>query len=237
MLSLGACFSSHCTLLMRTFIHSRVRTPVRVSCIPHPLQWISNLTARWLYVYVCVCDCAQVCIILVITTIATGSVVTGLRSGLKTLSQVTFILGNILLFSLLFLDNTWYDAVSVVVTQCVLADCCLVRCCVSAHITSFTCARLASRFLLNSYVQSLGHYVQYVIMVGSQCDTWEQLSLEFKTSAQLAAGYESPNYLWDSGPNRLIEPLQKATGPLCRHASLLVVLVLCWRAGRQRLSL
>ena len=121
---------------MRTFIHSRVRTPVRVSCIPHPLQWISNLTARWLYVYVCVCDCAQVCIILVITTIATGSVVTGLRSGLKTLSQVTFILGNILLFSLLFLDNTWYDAVSVVVTQCVLADCCLVRCCVSAHTTS-----------------------------------------------------------------------------------------------------
>lgn len=119
MLSLGACFSSHCTLLMRTFIHSRVRSPVHVSCIPHPLQWISDVTARWLYVYVCVCDCAQVCIILVITFTATGSVVTGLRSGLKTLSQVTFILGNILLFSLLFLDNTWYDAVSVVVTQCV----------------------------------------------------------------------------------------------------------------------
>ena len=80
--------------------------------------------------------------------------------------QITFTLGNILLFSLLFLDNTW--------------------------------------FLLNSYVQSLGHYLQYVVMVGFQCDTWEQLNLEFTVGAS--------NYLWDAGPNRLIDPLMKATG-------------------------
>jgi choline/glycine/proline betaine transport protein len=49
----------------------------------------------------------QVCIILIITFLATFSVVTGLRAGLKTMSQITFTLGNILLFSLLFLDNTW----------------------------------------------------------------------------------------------------------------------------------
>ena len=49
----------------------------------------------------------QVCIILIITFLATFSVVTGLRTGLKTMSQITFTLGNILLFSLLFLDNTW----------------------------------------------------------------------------------------------------------------------------------
>lgn len=68
------------------------------------------------------------------------------------------------------------------------------------------------RFLLNSYVQSLGHYFQYVVMVGFQCDTWEQLSLEFKTKDQLASTYSEPNYLWDSGPNRLLEPLLQATG-------------------------
>ena len=44
----------------------------------------------------------QVCIILIITFLATFSVVTGLRAGLKTMSQITFTLGNILLFSLLF---------------------------------------------------------------------------------------------------------------------------------------
>ena len=79
-------------------------------------------------------------IICVITFIATCSVVSGIKNGIKRLSQLTFGLGNALLFSLVYLDNTWY--------------------------------------LLNSYVQSLGHYVNYFIQVGFQCDTFSQLGLE-----------------------------------------------------------
>ena len=79
-------------------------------------------------------------IICVITFIATCSVVSGIKHGIKRLSQLTFGLGNALLFSLVYLDNTWY--------------------------------------LLNSYVQSLGHYVNYFIQVGFQCDTFSQLGLE-----------------------------------------------------------
>lgn len=86
-------------------------------------------------------------IICVITLIATLSVVTGLDKGLKRLSQLTFGLGNLLLFMLLYLDNTW--------------------------------------FLLNSYVQSLGHYLTYVIQVGFQCDTFETLNLEFAGNSKL----------------------------------------------------
>jgi choline-glycine betaine transporter len=73
--------------------------------------------------------------------------VTGLDKGLKRLSQLTFGLGNLLLFMLLYLDNTW--------------------------------------FLLNSYVQSLGHYLTYVIQVGFQCDTFETLNLEFAGNSKL----------------------------------------------------
>ena len=114
-------------------------------------------------------------IICIITLIATISVVTGLDRGLKRLSQLTFglgissrqslyaiaqlcvrmqthsrsvaLAGNLLLFSLVYLDNTWY--------------------------------------LLNSYVQSLGHYITYVIQVGFQCDTFETLGLEFKANSNL----------------------------------------------------
>merc|ERR1712216_612029 len=82
----------------------------------------------------------KVAIICVITFIATCSVVSGIKNGIKRLSQLTFGLGNALLFSLVYLDNTWY--------------------------------------LLNSYVQSLGHYVNYFIQVGFQCDTFSQLGLE-----------------------------------------------------------
>jgi len=47
-------------------------------------------------------------IIWVITLIATASVLTGLRYGIKTLSEICFYLGNFLLMSTLFLDDTWY---------------------------------------------------------------------------------------------------------------------------------
>jgi len=89
----------------------------------------------------------KVGIIALITLVATTSVVTGLDKGLKTISQITFGLGNLLLFSLVYLDNTWY--------------------------------------LLNTYVQSIGHYAQYIVMVGFQTDAFEQLSHEFVPSSNL----------------------------------------------------
>jgi choline-glycine betaine transporter len=84
----------------------------------------------------------KVGIICVITLIATCSVAIGLNKGLKTISQVTFGLGNTLLLLLLYLDNTWY--------------------------------------LINVYVQSLGHYLQYIVAVAFQTDAFEQLSFEFQ---------------------------------------------------------
>eukprot|EP00960_Hanusia_phi_P005693 165070-Hanusia_phi.AAC.1 len=59
-------------------------------------------------------------------------------------------------------------------------------------------------FLLNSYVQSLGYYIQYVIQVGFECDTWQQLNIEFKNNGE--------NQLWDSGPNKLYDKVTKAIG-------------------------
>ena len=50
----------------------------------------------------------KVGIITLITLMATITVVTGLDKGLKSISQITFGLGNLLLFSLVYLDNTWY---------------------------------------------------------------------------------------------------------------------------------
>jgi len=35
-------------------------------------------------------------------------------------------------------------------------------------------------FLLNSFVQSVGHYFQWLISVSFQCDTWQQLAFEFQ---------------------------------------------------------
>ena len=115
-------------------------------------------------------------IIFIITGTATLSVVTGLRRGLKTFSQITFTLGNLLLFSLVYLDNTW--------------------------------------FLLNSYVQSMGHYLQYITVVGFETDAWQQLSLEFQPSSNLwdQAGFTKDadgNSVWR---NKLYETVTKATG-------------------------
>ena len=113
----------------------------------------------------------KVGIIVIITTIATLSVVTGLDRGLKRLSQMTFFLGNLLLFSLVYLDNTWY--------------------------------------LLNSYVQSLGHYVNYVIQVGFQCDTFEQLGLEFGAKSNI---WDQTGFQEGAWTNKVYNTVKTATG-------------------------
>lgn len=51
----------------------------------------------------------QVGIICIITGLATFSVVSGLRKGLLPFSLLTFGLGNLLLFMMVYLDNTWYE--------------------------------------------------------------------------------------------------------------------------------
>ena len=121
----------------------------------------------------------KVGIICVITAIATISVVTGLDKGLKTISQVTFGLGNLLLFSLVYLDNTWY--------------------------------------LINSYVQSFGHYIQYLVLVGFQTDAFEQLSLEFAPSSVLwdQAGFrdvDNDAATPKTWANKVYTDVSKATG-------------------------
>lgn len=117
----------------------------------------------------------KVGIICIITFAATVSVVTGLDKGLKTFSQITFFMGNLLLLSLLYLDNTWY--------------------------------------LLNSYVQSLGHYLQYVVMVGFQTDAFEQLSLEFNPTSNIwdQTGWSSKSGEW-TWVNKVHESVTAATG-------------------------
>merc|ERR1712038_2182689 len=50
----------------------------------------------------------QILIIIVITLLATASVVAGLKRGIQMLSFVAFGLSAFILFSVLFLDETWY---------------------------------------------------------------------------------------------------------------------------------
>jgi len=50
----------------------------------------------------------QVLIIVVITLLATGSVVMGLKRGIKALSMIAFGLSFFILLSVLFMDQTWY---------------------------------------------------------------------------------------------------------------------------------
>ena len=70
----------------------------------------------------------------VITVFATVSISLGLHRGIQTLANFTFSVGLLVVFCLLFMDNTW--------------------------------------FLLNSFVQSVGHYFQWVVQVGFQTDSW-----------------------------------------------------------------
>uniref|UniRef100_A0A7S1HHQ7 Uncharacterized protein n=1 Tax=Hemiselmis andersenii TaxID=464988 RepID=A0A7S1HHQ7_HEMAN len=107
-------------------------------------------------------------IILIITVFATGSVMLGLDRGLKNMALCAFGLGNLLLVSLVMLDNKW--------------------------------------FLFNSFVQSMGHYFQWVVQVGFETDTWPLLNLEFDRS--------NGNELWDQqfGERNLINKVEAATG-------------------------
>jgi len=57
-------------------------------------------------------------------------------------------------------------------------------------------------FLLNSVVQSTGHYFQWVIQLGFRTDTWEQLGIEFGTS----------NLFW--GSNKSSKPDGTWVGPI-----------------------
>ena len=50
----------------------------------------------------------KILVVLVITTVATLSVLSGIDNGIKGLSNMTFGLGNLLLLMCLFFDNTWY---------------------------------------------------------------------------------------------------------------------------------
>jgi len=81
-------------------------------------------------------ETVQSLIIWCITACATTSVLCGLKVGIKNLSQITFSIGLIFLFSLILADSPF--------------------------------------FLLNSFVQSIGHYLQWVTVVGWDCDTWPQ---------------------------------------------------------------
>lgn len=92
----------------------------------------------------------QIALIWGITLAATISISLGLHRGIQTIANFTFAVGLLVVFSLLFLDNTW--------------------------------------FLLNSFVQSIGHYFQWVIQVGFQTDAWQQLGLEFSSGKNLLLG-------------------------------------------------
>ena len=92
----------------------------------------------------------QIALIWAITGFATVSISLGLRRGIRRAANVTFAVGLLIIFSLLFLDNTW--------------------------------------FLLNSFVQSVGHYFQWILSVGFQTDAWQQLGLEFSSGNNLLIG-------------------------------------------------
>jgi len=49
----------------------------------------------------------KIVVVLIITIIATISVLSGVDTGIKGLSVITFAIGNILLLALMFFDNTW----------------------------------------------------------------------------------------------------------------------------------
>mmetsp|Transcript_30151 Transcript_30151/g.71391 ORF Transcript_30151/g.71391 Transcript_30151/m.71391 type:complete len:487 (+) Transcript_30151:79-1539(+) len=57
-------------------------------------------------------------------------------------------------------------------------------------------------FLLNNYIQSCGHYIQWLTQLSFETDSWQMLSHEFMP--------DSGNKLWDSGTDRLLVPVQIA---------------------------
>mmetsp|Transcript_5419 Transcript_5419/g.6237 ORF Transcript_5419/g.6237 Transcript_5419/m.6237 type:complete len:908 (-) Transcript_5419:199-2922(-) len=124
----------------------------------------------------------QVGLILVITCVATISVITGINNGIRRLSEICFAMGCFILIMFLFMDNTW--------------------------------------FLLNSFVQSTGHYFQWVIQVGHECDTWQQLNLEFQNGMSGAADYQyATNQLWGSGSEKLYDRISDAMVNTAGHGT------------------
>ena len=103
-------------------------------------------------------------VIVVITIVATLSVLFGIDTGIKYLSTFTFAIGNVFLFSLMFFDNTWY--------------------------------------FLNVLVQTIGHYIQFLIQIGFETDAFQQLGYELDASkTNLLMGYDGDS----SVLNRLAE--------------------------------
>ena len=93
---------------------------------------------------------SHVVIVLGITLIATTSVVTGLRQGLKHLSILAMVLCLIVLLTVTLADNTWY--------------------------------------LANVFTQAIGYYAQHIIGTAFDCEAFQQLGYEFRSS----------NLLWGS---------------------------------------
>jgi choline-glycine betaine transporter len=86
----------------------------------------------------------KIAVVVIITIMATISVLSGIDTGIKGLSVITFAIGNILLMSLMFFDNTWY--------------------------------------FLNVLVQTIGHYIQFLIQIGFETDAFQQLGYELDAS-------------------------------------------------------
>jgi len=86
----------------------------------------------------------KIAVVVIITIVATISVLSGIDTGIKGLSVITFAIGNILLMSLMFFDNTWY--------------------------------------CLNVLVQTIGHYIQFLIQIGFETDAFQQLGYELDAS-------------------------------------------------------
>jgi len=108
----------------------------------------------------------KIWVIVFITCMATISVLSGLDTGIKYLSVITFATGNILLLMLLFFDNTWFQ--------------------------------------LNVFVQSVGHYMQYLLQIGFETDAFQQLNYEIdatKTNFLMGSSGQSSlmNRLRDEG--------------------------------------
>jgi len=102
----------------------------------------------------------KIVVVLIITIIATLSVLSGVDTGIKGLSVITFAIGNILLLALMFFDNTWY--------------------------------------FLNVLVQTIGHYMQFIVQVGFETDAFQQLGYELDASkANLLMGSDGASNLLD----------------------------------------
>ena len=62
-------------------------------------------------------------------------------------------------------------------------------------------------FLLNSYVQSIGHYLSYVVQAGFRTDSFEQLAYDFSSSANMFWGTADTD---GSGGSALYDVMAKA---------------------------